>query len=236
MTYICKLGGDTISSIATTLGMDAADQIKLVDAIKSEISASSIEAASAKFGFDVATLPNFDLFGANLAATPTLTAFNVLLFIPFLAAGAQWLSMWLMRKFNGNQTVAGADDQAQMSLRMMDIMMPAMTLFFCFSFSGMLGIYWIYQSLLGILQQFILSKAMPLPKYTAEELKEMEKAEKEKAKAQKEIMKSQPKYKSLHYIDEEDYEELPDIKTTEAKETKTSGGLNVGSLKDDNKN
>ena len=48
-------------------------------------------------------------------------------------------------------------------------------------------------------------------------------------------MKTQPKYKSLHYIDEEDYEELPEIKKSES-ETKTSGGLNVGSLKDDNKN
>ena len=33
-------------------------------------------------------------------------------------------------------------------------------------------------------------------------------------KAQKEIIKTQPKYKSLHYIDEEDYEELPEVKTS----------------------
>ena len=50
------------------------------------------------------------------------------------------------------------------------------------------------------------------PKYTEEELKEMEKMEKERQTAQKAALKAQPKYRSLHYIDEDDYEELPEVK------------------------
>ena len=36
-------------------------------------------------------------------------------------------------------------------------------------------------------------------------------------KAQKEIIKTQPKYKSLHYIDDDDYDELPTVNTNQTK-------------------
>ena len=63
----------------------------------------------------------------------------------------------------------------------------------------------------------ILSKLMPIPKYSSDELKEMQKEAKKAAKEQQAIIKTQPKYKSLHYIDEDDYEELPEVKTNENK-------------------
>ena len=40
----------------------------------------------------------------------------------------------------------------------------------------------------------------------------MEKIERERQKAQKAALKQQPKYRSLHYIDEDDYEQLPEVK------------------------
>ena len=54
-----------------------------------------------------------------------------------------------------------------------------------------------------------------MPKYTEEELKEMRRQQKAAEKAQRAAIKSQPKYKSLHYIDEDDYDTLPEIKTAE---------------------
>ena len=54
--------------------------------------------------------------------------------------------------------------QVKTMMSTMDLVMPLMTLWMSSSFSGMLGVYWIYQSLLGILQTFVLFKAMPLPK------------------------------------------------------------------------
>jgi membrane protein insertase Oxa1/YidC/SpoIIIJ len=141
--------------------------------------------------------------------------------------------MWLTRKWQGNTTMGG-DAQSQMSMRIMDVTMPLMTLWFTFSFSGMLGVYWIYQSIFAIAQQYALSKAMPLPKYTESEIREIEKAEKEKAKAQRAAIQSQPKTKSLHYIDDDDYDTLPEIqKSTEKKGTM---GLSSSDLKDDKKN
>ena len=161
-------------------------------------------------GIDYDTIPNFNFLGVNLAEKPSLKNISILAIIPFLVAAIQWLSMWLTRKINGTGLQQAQDPQSQMSMKMMDLMFPAMTLWMAFSFSAMLGMYWMYQSLLGLGQSFILAKVMPLPKYSEDELKEMRKAQKEAEKAQKEAAKAQPKYRSLHYIDDDDYDVLPD--------------------------
>ena len=162
------------------------------------------------FGLDYETIPNFNFFGVNLAETPSLKNLSILCLIPVFAAGAQWVSMWLTRKFNGNTQMQAQDAQTQASMKMMDLMFPLLTLWMAFSFSGMLGMYWIFQSLLGLVQMFILAKAMPLPKFTEEEIKDFRKAQKEAEKVQREVAKSQPKYRSLHYIDDDDYDVLPE--------------------------
>ena len=181
------------------------------------------------YGLDVDSIPNFNVFGVNLADTPSLKNFSILCLIPVLAAAAQWVSMWLTRKFNGNpQLQQSQDPQTQASMKMMDFVFPGMTLWMAFSFSGMLGLYWTFQALLGLLQTFILAKAMPLPKFTEEEIKVIHKAQKEAEKAQKEAIKAQPKYRSLHYIDDDDYEILPDApKSEESKPTQLDGDIPV---------
>ena len=183
-------------------------------------------------GLDYESIPNFNFLGVNLAETPSLKNFSILCLIPVLAAAAQWVSMWLTRKFNGNQLQTQQDPQTQASMKMMDFMFPALTLWMAFSFSGMLGLYWVFQSLLGLLQSFIIAKTMPLPKYTEEEIKEFQKARKEAEKTQREIAKNQPKYRSLHYIDDDDYDELPDApKSKNADKTKPVDG-DIPQIKD----
>ena len=176
------------------------------------------------YGLDYDSIPNFYIGKTNLAETPSLKDFSLLCLIPFIAAGAQWVSMWLTRKFNGNNQMQAQDTQTQASMKIMDFIFPAMTLFMAFSFSAMLGLYWIYQTLLGLLQSFILAKAMPLPKFTEEELKSMQKAKKEAEKAQREAAKSQPKYRSLHYIDDDDYDVLPDAPKSDSAKDKPIDG------------
>ena len=231
LSYICKWSDANIEKVLAITGGSAADQIGAIGAIEDYIAANPGAAEKITAIVGEFELPKFELFGVNLANTPSFSNFNLLLLIPVLAAGFQWLSMWLSRKWQGTQPTAG-DAQSQMSMRMMDIMMPLMTLWFTFEFSGMLGVYWIYQSIFAILQQYILCKVMPLPKYTEAELREMEKAERERAKAQRAMVQSQPKYKSLHYIDDEDYEDLPEIKKS-STEKKGAMGLSSSELKDD---
>ena len=224
LSYICKLSSDAISKI---------NEVYLVDLAKDgEIGlASKIDPALfPEYSEQLANLPDFKLFGIDLGDIPSFTNLSLLVLIPVIAAVLTWLSMVLTRKWNGNNmAAAGQDAQSQASMKIMDLMMPLMTLWFAFNFSGMLGVYWIYQSALGILQTYILAKVMPLPKYSDEELREMKRRQKEIEKNQHSIAKNAPKVRSLHYIDEEDYEELPEVKT---ENKKNNSGIDIPDIKD----
>jgi len=236
LSYICKLSDEAVQKVHQLVtGAETLAEFKKIDQIQlvSQIQSSSADLSA----YDLSKLPDFDLFGLDLAATPSFNPITWLVVIPVIAAALTWLSMWLTRKWNGNGmgTAQEQDAQAQASAKMMDLMMPAMTLFFAFSFSGMLGLYWIYQSALGILQSFILSRLMPLPKYTEEEIKEMRKAEKAAEKAQRQALKENPtKHRSLHYIDEDDYDELPSLNNDNSKspDKNKNAGMDIPDIKD----
>ena len=170
------------------------------------------------------TIPNFTMFTLNLGKVPQV-AIDWLILIPALNVIGQVVSMKLTRKWMGNQQLAaaGADAQTNASMKMMDLVGPLMTLIIMFQVPALIGVYWFFRSMISLLKQFIMQIVLPITKYTEEELREMEKAEKERKKAQKEALKQKPKYRSLHYIDEEDYDELPEIKSTDGNKKKPSG-------------
>ena len=209
LSYICGLDASAIEKIKSVLGTTQIDEIKLVGEINSYLAKGG--SGLTEFETALAKLPDLTLFGTDLSATPSLQNFSWLVLVPVLAAALTWLSMSLTRKWNANPATQAQDAQANASMKMMDIMMPAMTLWMAFSFSGMMGIYWIYQSALGILQSYVISRAMPLPKFSEEDIKEMKKAQKDAEKAARTAAKAAPKYRSLHYIDDEDYETLPEL-------------------------
>ena len=163
LSYICKLSSNEIAqvkAIITAAGVTpAADEIGLV----ANIQALGVEVFE---GIDLSRLPDFTLWGTNLARTPSFSELSLLWLIPILAAALTWLSSVLIRKWNNPGAATEQNQQMNSTMNSMNIIMPLMTLWMTFSFSGMLGVYWIYQSILGILQSFILSKAMPLPKRT----------------------------------------------------------------------
>lgn len=169
------------------------------------------------------SMPKFTAFGINLGRTPAFT--NILILVPILNTVGQWFSMQLTRRWTGNgYNAMGAEDaQGKFSIKMMDVIPLLMTVFILFQVPAMIGIYWFFRSLVSLGKQFIMQKIMPVPKYTAEEIKEMEKAAKERQKAQKEALKQQPKVRSLHYIDADDYDELPEAKTTPSNQGKKLG-------------
>ncbi len=167
-------------------------------------------------GFYGLTSPDF--FGRIPWDEITKNHGYVYILIPILVALSSYGSMWLTRKLTAGgipQQTQGAD--SKISKIIMDLMMPATSMFFAFTLPAMLGIYWIFQSLLGVLQQFILSKAMPLPKYTDEEIRAILKAEKERDNANRAAMReARASSKSLHHIDDEDDDEdivIPEIKS-----------------------
>ena len=122
-------------------------------------------------------LPNFDLFGMEnfLAGVPSFkTAFKsfagfMLFLIPILNFGTSFASMKLTRKFTYQPMQQS--QQANPTMKMMEWFGPLMSLWIAFIAPAALGLYWIFNTVLGVLQQFILYKAMPLPVYTEEDVK-----------------------------------------------------------------
>jgi hypothetical protein len=72
------------------------------------------------------------------------------------------------------------------------------------------GLYWIFKSVLGTVKQIILYKAMPLPVFTEEDYKAAERElmgrEPKNSKPVKRAGAPNPNVRSLHHIDDEDYE------------------------------
>ncbi len=220
LSYISKFSNEVITKARDfinaeySLTLGANDEIKLISKIN-EYAKTNGFGQLEDLGLVQSQIPNFELWGINLAETPSIIPISILALIPLIAAVSQWFVMWITRKINANpmQAVSTPDSQTQMSMKIMDIIFPLLTLWMGFSFSGMLGLYWIYQSVLSVMQTILIAKCMPMPKFTEEEIKALKKAQKEQEKAQKAALRAQPKYKSLHYIDDDDYEELPEVKT-----------------------
>ena len=212
LSHICNLADEKVIEIYNIINTEPVeaikgiDQIKLVGQIRDFLDANPEGLAN----YDLSRLPNFDLFGANLGNTPSLQNLSWIVLVPVIAAALTWLSMYLARKWNNNPAMQAQDQSANASMKMMDLMMPAMTLWMAFSFSSMMGIYWIYQSALGILQTFLISKFMPIPKYTEEDVKQFKKAQKAAEQEARNAAKNAPKTRSLHYIDDDDYDSLPE--------------------------
>lgn len=167
--------------------------------------------------FNTLDVPNFTIFGGalNLGAIPKIASW--LVFVPILNIAGQWLTMFLSKRWNQNgMNPAAQDAQSAASMKIMEILPLALTCFILFQIPAMIGVYWFIRSLISLGKQYLIKLAMPIPKYTEAEIKEMEKMERERQKAQKAALKAQPKVRSLHYIDDDDYEELPEVKNNDA--------------------
>ena len=143
---------------------------------------------------------DFTFLGMNLADTPHLMFWqqeNVLLafglwLIPVISAALSVFSMVLNNKINAY--VTGSEKKSNdPTQRSMMIMMPLMSLWICFTLPAALGLYWIYSSLTAMLSEFanipFLRKFMKTEAEKkvrrAEELKEMERLERERKSAAK---------------------------------------------------
>ena len=155
---------------------------------------------------------NFFVGKVNLGLTPSFDLFSSvngwLLLLPVLTFVIYFFSMKINRKLQFQPTQSADDRQQACSNNMMDITMPLMSVWMTFIVPAAVGVYWIFKSILGVVKQFIMSKAMPLPTFTEEDYKEAEKEILGKQQPKK-IVKSANagKVRSLHHIDDEDYDE-----------------------------
>ncbi len=157
----------------------------------------------------------FKIFGADVSGKPwdALSALKdgfsvitvVMVLIPVLVFVSQYLSMRIIRKLSYQPV---QDAQTAASMKIMDFAMPLMTMYMAFILPGILGIYWIVNSLLAIVQQVALKKLYPMPVFTEADYREAEKQLRGSTKAQKNIHREKViSPKSLHHIDDDDDDE-----------------------------
>ena len=228
LKYICQMSNETIEGVIAVVKSfpEYADKaakfatertIDVMDAAKNIIETHGIGVFSGVEGFSehvtsAADLPNVSLFGLNLADTPSFTAPGAakwLLLVPVITFVVYYFSNKLTRKLTG-QVAMATDAATGCSNKMMDFMMPLMSVWICFMVPAAIGIYWIFKSIIGVGKQALLSLIMPIPKFTEADLKAAEKeynASQKPEKISKNNARSGPKpgVRSLHHIDDEDY-------------------------------
>lgn len=238
LEFLCGVPKSVVKDI---MAMDAikelklTSQIELIDVLKNNFA----DYADKLKGYveSVSDLPNFNLFGVNLAEIPSLDKLSVLLLVPVLTFVFMFLSMKINRKFTYNANEGTGQDPAAAgcSNAMMDWMMPLMSVYITFIVPAVIGIYWIFNNIFGTLQQIILAKVMPVPKFTEEDYKRAEKEMYGKVKPEKKSSGEKKKVRSLHRIDEEDYV-APEPEKKKVNEPKGLAGM-IGKpeIKDDDR-
>ena len=117
--------------------------------------------------------------GINLATTPWQGLMpNIGWILPVLAGLSQWYSTRLM---SSTQNLSDDNPSASM-MKQMNIMMPLMSVFFCFTLPSGIGIYWIAQSVFMIIQQWIINRHLSNIDIDEMVKKNMEKANAKRAK------------------------------------------------------
>lgn len=235
LRYVCGVSADITAKVKDVFALEAvqnffaglenfklpdaarmsSQDIQMIEPIKKLLDATvNTEAvgvdALREAGFTLAAeeLPNFNLFGVlNLAEVPTV-GFNWLMLVPILTFVCSLFSTKIIRKFTYQPTVNEAQ-QNNMSMKIMEYSMPLMSVWICFMVPAAIGVYWMFKQLLGMLKQIVLAKAMPTPKFTEEDYKaaEREYAGKQKKKSKGEKDPNRPKVRSLHHIDDDDFED-----------------------------
>ena len=82
----------------------------------------------------------------------------VSLMIPILAAVTQWIGVKLTPNPQADNNKNQDDNPMASSMKMMNTLMPIMSLFFCFSLPAGMGIYWIVGAVIRSIQQVCINK------------------------------------------------------------------------------
>ena len=171
LTAMMMLSEENVTTLTNFLGYEAAAsgrasayaQIGLADAIHN--SWDKVVAALGDFGGKLINL-DYSFLGLNLGEQPTFRLWSVdwsnsaiwlpalgLFMIPVISALMSWLSMVISTK-----TTPQTDETTQRTNKSMMYVMPLISLWICFYMPAALGVYWIFNSVLGIARDYSLTK------------------------------------------------------------------------------
>lgn len=180
LTGITKIG-DLVGDTGEVLGNKMVDILyKLNPEQWGELANRFPEASSVIIENSAAIESMNSFLGINLATNPWqgMTP-NAAWLIPIMAGLSQWFSAKLMMS---NQPQQDENSTSAQMMKQMNVMMPLMSVFFCFTFPAAIGIYWVASSVFQIIQQLIVNAY--LNKVDIDEMikKNLEKANAKRAK------------------------------------------------------
>ena len=106
-------------------------------------------------GLNLGTVP-WDTMKLIFAGTAVISFATIgLALIPLVSAALSWLSMKVANMINPQ---TGVETQQQAQMKSMNLMMPLMSLWFCFIMPAAMGVYWIGNSVFGMIRDYILTK------------------------------------------------------------------------------
>ena len=105
-------------------------------------------------GLDLSSTPNWKFWTFDLSAGAW--AVIGLFLIPIISTGLSYLSIYISQKMN--PTTATMNAQQQSTNKTMLLMMPLMSLWIGFIMPAAMGLYWIMNSVLGVVRDVVLTK------------------------------------------------------------------------------
>lgn len=192
--------------VASELSRDLADGRLDGGLAGKELLPETIADVNSMLEFTGGSIPEAQIFGIDMAATPFDALGSnlwILIFIPVLNLGLTYLSQFISKKLSYRGVQQEISNGG--SMRIMMIVLPLVTFFVTANFAAAIGLYWIFRTILSMLQQFILAKAMPYPTFTEEDYKQAEK-EFKKGITTPAANRQYPQreYRSLHHIDDDE--------------------------------
>lgn len=170
MSYIMGLSVETIRKIVEVMQWDidvSTNNLLMMNEIK--IAHNMTPEVIAKLGDLVPgglKSIDFTFMGLNLAQTPQFNQFDVLWIIPILAVLTTFLTSKVSMMTQPSATGGAEDTAASMNKGMM-LMMPLMTGYFCFMMPSGVGLYWIVNNILAILQQLWFNRKLMMEKISS---------------------------------------------------------------------
>ncbi|MBR3866206.1 MAG: YidC/Oxa1 family membrane protein insertase [Butyricicoccus sp.] len=162
LTYMIGLYEADIAGLANLVGVEISQQNAYTVQLTIAEGLNKFVDAAGNFGAEVQNalvtdgimqymFPiNFEFLGLNLSQTPSIKEFSILWLIPILSGLTAFISSMAMQK------IQGTSQQMQGSMKTMLYMMPLLSVYFGFVLPASIGIYWIANNLLSIVQELIL--------------------------------------------------------------------------------
>jgi len=112
-----------------------------------------------------ANLIDFNFFGLDLSQIPNISNINLLWLIPILAGLSTYALSWLtMRQAEAKKTEEQKrkekDNPTANQIQTMNKIMPLITVWFAFTFSASIGLYWIMNNVFKMIQQLVVNQML----------------------------------------------------------------------------